>query len=206
MSTDLFNAIEQHDLNRVTELLSHGADPNASQSQWPGYTALQAAIEELEYGGPFEILSLLLRHGADVNGWDADHDATPLLMALFRGQREAAQLFLDAGADPNVRGSEGDSPLRLCVEHQDYKMVTRLLGIGAGKRINEFGEPRGLSALGIAAEHLNIPMIELLLNASADPEALDEDCQTAREHLPPRKKCDPQAWDKLMDLLSRQKP
>ncbi len=205
MSTELFKAIEQHDLNRVVELLSHGADPNATQSQWPGWRPLHAAIEELEYGGPFEVLSLLLKHGAAVDGWDAKRDATPLLMAVFRGQREAVQLLLDAGADPNVLGREGDSPIRWCVEQQDREMVVLLLRFGAGKTINEFGGPRGLTVLGLAADQLNIPMIELLIDGGADPEALDEDYKTASERLPPREECDPHAWDTAMELLSRRR-
>ncbi len=204
MSADLFQAIEQHDLKCVAKLLSQGTNPNANQAQWPRYTALHAAIEELEYGGPIEILSLLLEHGADVNGWDADHDATPLLMAVFRGQQEAIQLLLDAGADPNVRGSEGDSPLRWCVEKQDREMVELLLRFGADKTINEIGAPCGLTALGIAVEHFDIPMIELLLQNGANPKILDEDFGSALEHLPPREECGPQEWDRAMELLSRQ--
>jgi ankyrin repeat protein len=205
MPIELFKAIEDHDFNRVAELLSNGADPNSIQSEWPGWRPLHAAIEELEYGGPIEILTLLLKHGTAIDGWDAQHDSTPLLMAVFRGQGAAVRLLLDSGANPNVRGSEGDSPLRWCVEQQDRDMTALLLRFGAGKTINEFGGPRGLTALGIAADQCNIPMIELLLDGGADPDALDEDYKSARERLPLREECDPQAWDRAMDLLSRKR-
>jgi ankyrin repeat protein len=82
-------------------------------------------------------------------------------------------------------------------------MAALLLHFGAGETINEFGGPRGLTALGIAADQFNIPMIELLLDGGADPDALDEDYKTARERLPPRQQCDPQEWDRAMDWLSR---
>ena len=98
MSTELFEAIEQHHLNRLASLLSLGADPNAQQTQGPGWCALHAAIEELEHGGSIEAVVLLLRHGAAVDRWDAAHDATPLLMALFRRQIETVRILLAAGA------------------------------------------------------------------------------------------------------------
>lgn len=185
MSIGLFEAIEQHDANRVAELLSQGADPNAAREQWPGWIPLHAAIEELDYGGSVEVVTLLLNHGADVNGWDAQHEATPLLMAIFRSNREAVRILLEAGANPNVRSGEGDSPLRWCVENGDRETAALLLQYGASKTIDEFGGACGYTALGMAARKLNLGMIDLLLDAGANPEALDEDYQTAREHVPP---------------------
>lgn len=205
MSSELFEAIEKHDLNRIAELLTQGADPNASRTEWPQFTALQAAINELEDGGSIEALAHLLRHGAAVDRWDSEHDATPLLMAVFRGQREAARMLLDAGADPNVRGGEGDSALRWCAEHNDLEMTELLLRHGAAATINDCGEPRGLTALGVAAEKLNIPMMKLLLDAGASPDARDLDYLTARERIPPRETSDPGTRVAALELLARPK-
>jgi ankyrin repeat protein len=203
MSTELFEAIEQHDLNRLAALLAGGANPNATQAQGYGWRPLHAAIEELEQGGSIETLVLLLRHDAAGDGWDAAHDATSLLMALFRGQHEAVRMLLAAGADPNVVGGEGDSPLRWSVELGDRETVAMLLRCGADKTIDGAGGASGMTALGRAVSQLNIPMIVLLLDAGADPEALDADRRTARERLPPRETVDPQAWDAAVGLLGR---
>ncbi len=79
MLTPLFQAIENQDLNLIAELLSNGTNPNIISPEFPGWTPLYHPIEQLEDGGSIEPLVLLLRHGASVNIWDADCDATPLL-------------------------------------------------------------------------------------------------------------------------------
>lgn len=204
MSIELFEATEQHDLSRLVSLLSRGADPNATRAEGPGWRPLHTAIEELEHGGSIEALVLLLRHGAAVDGWDAKRDTTPLLMALFRHQLEAVRMLLAAGADPNVVGGEGDSPLRWSVEHDDFETAAMLLRCGATKTIDSAGGASGMSALGRAASQLNVPMIDLLLRAGADPDALDADHQIALERLPPRDTKDPQVWAAAAALLQDQ--
>ncbi|HYO58718.1 ankyrin repeat domain-containing protein [Archangium sp.] len=202
MPTELFEAIEKHDLDRLSTLLKGGADPNAVKNGWPGWLPLHAAVEELEYGGPVEALVLLLRHGARIEGLGADRNATALLMAIFRRQMEAVRMLLAAGADPNFKGSEGDSPLRACAQLGEHAMAAMLLRCGATRTIDEAGGMSGMSALGWATSRLDIPMMELLLRAGADPEALDLDRQTAREHLPPRDAGNQQAWDAAAALLA----
>ncbi|MFE8603931.1 ankyrin repeat domain-containing protein [Archangium violaceum] len=202
MSTELFEAIEKHDVERLATLLSAGADPNAIKHEWPEWLPLHAAVEELEYGGPVEALVLLLRHGARIDGLGADRNATPLLMAIFRRQTEAVRLLLAAGADPNFKGSEGDSPLRACVELGEHAMAALLLLCGAARTIDESGGLSGMSALGRAASRLDVPMIELLLRAGADPEASDLDRKKARERLPPRDAENQETWDTAAALLA----
>jgi uncharacterized protein len=203
MSSTLFQAIENQDLNLIAELLSNGTNPNIISPEFPGWTPLDYAIEELEDGGSIEPLVLLLRHGASVNIWDANHDATPLLMGLFRGQIEAVRLLLAVGADPNVVGSEGDSPLRWCVEQGDYETAAMLLRCGATKTIDSAGGFGGMTALGIAAKRLDLRMIELLLQAGANSQAYDADKWTAYQRLPERSKIEDDAiWLAAAALLS----
>lgn len=179
-----FDAIATHDLDRIASALADGADPNRLSDAEPQWTPLHAAIEELEQGGSTEALILLLRAGASTETWDARSDATPLLMSLFRGQPEAARLLLAGGADPNVTGAEGDTPLRWCVEHSDHAMAATLLRCGATATIDTAGGPSGMTALGRAVSRLDLRMVALLLGAGADPAALDVDRRTARERLP----------------------
>ncbi len=66
------------------------------------------------------MLVLLLRAGADIDGWyvnpwDDSPGATPLLVACFREQRDAVRILLSAGADPSFRDAEGDTPLTAVV-------------------------------------------------------------------------------------------
>lgn len=182
-SSALFAAIEGHDLDRLAALLADGSDPNAAKQTPPHWSPLHQAINELEDGGSIEALVLLLRHGADVEGtWDD----TPLLVALYRAQLQAVWLLLASGAQTNIRGPEGDSPLRWAVEQGDLSTAATLLRCGAQATIDDYGAPTGASALGIAAKRLDIPMIKLLLQAGANPSALDADHLTAHGRLPER--------------------
>ncbi|WP_437547348.1 ankyrin repeat domain-containing protein [Sorangium sp. So ce367] len=184
MSSELFAAIEAHDVDRLARLLREQHDFSSLRPEWPHWTPLHAAIEELEHGGSIQALVLLLRHGAQVDTLDREQDSTPLLMAVFRGQREAMHVLLAAGADPNVVGAEGDSPLRWCVQHRDLAGAALLLRCGAHQTIDGAGGPTGRTALGWAAHLLDLEMIRLLLAFGADPEAQDIDRRTARERLP----------------------
>ena len=194
----LFAAIEAHDLDRLAVLLAEGSDPNVAKPTSPHWSPLHEAINELEDGGSIEALVLLLRYGAHVEGGGED---TPLLVALYRAQPHAVSLLLAAGAQTNVRGPEGDTPLRVAVERGDHVTAATLLRCGAQATINDVGAPTGTSALGIAAMRLDVPMIELLLQAGADPDALDADHLTARGRLPSRTPENTQARDAAERLL-----
>ncbi len=201
MSKELFAAIEQHDTARVKALLAGGADPNEPQQEWPGLLPLQVAIHALADGGELDVLLALLEHGADVNAWDAERDRTPLLEAVCENQLAAVDVLVKAGAEPNVRSSEGDTPLRACAELGNVEMASLLLGAGATQTINDWGGLTGCTALGIAISRLDIPMMRLLLDAGADPEAPDDNRQPTRDRLPPRDDSDPQKWDAAFELL-----
>jgi ankyrin repeat protein len=123
-------------------------------------------------------------------------------MALFRGQREAALMLLAAGGEPNVRGSEGDIPISMCVEQGDLKMAAALLRAGAAKSMGESTSPTGMNALGHAADRLDIEMIRLLLAWGASLTARDVDRHTARERLPDRTEENAEKWDLAFKLLS----
>jgi len=146
---------------------------------------------------------LLLRYGANANAIDPSRTAIPLLVAVRCRLVEAARLLLACGANPNVRDDEGDSPLRMSVERGDHEMAKMLLICGAEKTIHEWGGMSGMNALGRAAWRLDIPMIELLLRAGADPEVLDLDRCKAFERLPQREESDPQKWEAAAALLKR---
>jgi hypothetical protein len=209
LSTELFEAIKRHDLNDLARLLKNGAGPDAAQPRhfrWSplqeGWHTLYAAIEELEEGGSIEALVLLLRYGASVEGWrHPEHNDSPLLMALFRDQVEAVRVLLAAGADPNVEGCEGDTPLRWSAEHGDISMAAILLRCGATNTIDNAGGPTGRTALGWAAHSLNIPMVELLLDFGASVYAFDADHRTARMRMSTRDASNGQTWDIIAQKL-----
>jgi len=206
MSIELFAAIEKHDLDQVTLLLSRGADPNYLHKELK-YYPLHAAIFELDFGGMPEILDRLIRSGADVNRVDErSNGAPPLVAALLDGQKDAARRLLISGADPNLKSRLGDSPLRLCVEHDDLETADMLLKYGANNTINEAGGVLGKNALGHAVSNLNTAMVELLLNAGADPNFVDIDGMSAPQYMPLRTEENASTFDKISTLLERRRP
>jgi ankyrin repeat protein len=201
-NAELFAAIDRGDVDQVRALLAAGADPDAVLAEWPGWRPLHAAIDVLEEGRPLETVVALLSHGATVDGWDPQHDATPLLMAVFRGQPEAIRLLLDAGADVNVRGSEGDSPLRWAVQAGDLVLARLLLEHGAARDIDASGGPTGMNALGRAARNLDVPMVQLLLEAGARPDAPDADSWIASRRVQRPDNAEAlERWRQVMALL-----
>lgn len=201
---ELFEVIERGEVERVRALLAAGASPDATQdATWPGWRPLHAAIEAMEEGGPLETLVVLLGHGATADGWDARHDATPLLMAVFRGQREAVKLLLDAGADVNVVGGEGDTPLRWAAQVGDIELARVLLDRGAARDIDVGGGVSGMNALGTAARRLDPDMVRLLLEAGARPDAPDADGWVASARVDkPGDDDGLERWQQVMALLA----
>lgn len=196
----LFEAIEAHDRRRVAQALGDGADPNAVRDTPPRWRPLHAAVEELEFGGPVDTLVVLIRRGAEVNARD-EGDSTPLLMACFRRRLDGVQILLAAGADPDVVGGEGDTPLGWAVEQGDGELASLLLDCGAGKSIDASSGIGGTTPLGHAARRLDLAMVELLLERGADPEAADRDGRRAGELMPAREDGTSDAWDAVARRL-----
>lgn len=201
MNNPIFDAIAKHDPNAIERLLQAGEDPNAEQSAWPQFNALQAAIDELDEGGPIETIERLIAHGADVNRRGAERDSTPVLMAILRNQHATAELLLQAGGDPNVRGSEGDTALGWSAHQNDLRMLQLLLSHGAAKHIDEISGERGRTPLGYAVEHLNVEMVKALLEAGASPDATDDGMMTAFERMPARTRGNFAEWKEIAELL-----
>lgn len=113
-------------------LVDAGASARHELSQRMDFFSLQRAAED----GDLERLRLLLDRGdaeCQLNRWTADLGWTPLHHAAGEGHREAAQLLIDAGADPNLcdDGSGLDTAISLAVDRGDVEMVKLLLANGA---------------------------------------------------------------------------
>ena len=197
--TDIFKAIEEHDLNRVMEIISQGFNVNIHTEGGAFLTPLLDAIDEIDYGGSIEMVRLLIQAGADVNAWDLYQASNPLIKAMWGEHDDVVRLLLEVGADPNVKDKEGDSLLRCYVERENVDMVKLLLNCGAKKTINEAGGLGGMNALGIAVSKLNIPIIKILLDAGANPELADNDYRKPIDRLP--RDIDTDIREKIQALL-----
>ena len=79
-------------------------------------------------------VTLLLRHGADVNQTTGVGGMTPLHMAARRGTTKVAGALLDAGANLEAKDKSGETPLRRAVNCGREGMVAFLLERGASPR------------------------------------------------------------------------
>jgi ankyrin repeat protein len=102
-----------------------------------------------------------LRDGADVNKRYFESQDTPLLMATGWGyDPDMIALLLQHHADPNLRDRYGESPLHFAVKGAGYNLdEQRKLGFKAAEQLGEAHRYR---------------MMQLLLEAGADPNARDQ--------------------------------
>ena len=93
------------DAAAIKQALADGADPNTKDPQ-SGNTLLATAA----LMGHTEIVTLLLKHGADVNARSRD-DGTALHAAAFLGRAETVKLLLQKGADTTLRNNMGGTAI-----------------------------------------------------------------------------------------------
>ena len=121
------------------------------------------------FAGHADILSLLLEHGAPVDG-QGRFGSTPLHRAS-NGNVEAGQHLLDRGANINARERNGTTPLNWAITLGHVEFARMLLKRGA-----RIGDPDndGRTALHWAVIRDNIQAARLLLEHSASINVLDE--------------------------------
>ncbi len=128
-------------------LLEQGADANYTDPD-NGETPLHAALCTTERITHNRVMRVLLAHGADPNrttkpgmetgGFMRDvrtRGETPLHRAAAFGDDEAIKMLLEAGAKPDAKDANGDSPLSWASWHLRPDAILRLLLYG-GFRIH----------------------------------------------------------------------
>jgi ankyrin repeat protein len=116
---------------------------------WGGLAPLHHAVRQ----GHVEAALALLQGGADIDRSTGDH-TTPLLMAAINGQWDLTSILLEHGADPTIASVAGATPLYAVLERQ--------------------WQPRASYAHPTAHQQQktsHLEMMELLLEAGADPDA-----------------------------------
>jgi uncharacterized protein len=117
---ELYDALDQRDLNRVKLLLGQGADPNSTSRGLQFFNPRDPSrrrrfdvpplIRAIQLDSP-EIVVALLDQGADVNARDSA--GTPALMlAAQKGQTALVKLILGRGADVHATDRDGNTVLR----------------------------------------------------------------------------------------------
>lgn len=133
-----------------------------------GETALiLAALRSTEDAG--EALQACLQNGAQPGDVLRGNHSALVQAAGLKGSREAVQVLLEAGADPNQSNAQGITALMAAVRAKNVEAARLLLAGGADARaVDEYGT----SALHRSAQHCPA-LVGELLDAGADPNALN---------------------------------
>ncbi len=197
MAQDIFAAITANDQERVTQLIA--AEPAVAHARNAGGIS---ALMQARYENRLEIVELLRKAAGDLDIFEAaalgdvarlkgllasegglvkarsTDGFTPLHLACFFGQLDAAEGLLQHGADPNAV-----SPNRIAVIHsaaasRNAALLKLVLRGGANPNLQQ---QRGYTALHEAAMHNSVDRAQALLDAGADLGVKTDDGQTAAE-------------------------
>ena len=128
---------------------------NASQRDTRGTPVLSLAIRNSHY----EIASLLLDYGAEINLCAEDRSYSALMEAAQIGDLKTAELLLSKNADTNIQSKDGQTALILAVGRKDAQMVKLLIKHHADWDITD---RLGMSALGYAKLFNNKEVLEAM--------------------------------------------
>lgn len=193
-------------LAMIELLLEYGADPSIHSQHGQTPTVLHHLFEygsSLWGGNMLTVLNLLLDHGADVtvNAPDPDGE-TPFHFAVRWGE-QVLQVLLDAGADINAQSRYGETALHYAVNtDRVYEIKTRpghqvrlevvafLLDNGADPNLRNYSPLdrslphatpflQAMASRSDATYAIPLALVQLFLNADADPNIPNADGRTA---------------------------
>ncbi|XP_014663506.1 PREDICTED: ankyrin repeat domain-containing protein 50-like, partial [Priapulus caudatus] len=156
----MMNAVREGKKAAVRILLSHGANPNATDSH--GQTSLYDAARS----GRLDIMRLLLEAGADPNVAQKMSGETPLVRAAWVGKKAMVRMLLSHGANPNAADSYGDTSLNYAACFGLLDIMRLLLEAGA---VPNAADSYGRTSLLIAVRFGELDIMRMLLEAGADP-------------------------------------
>lgn len=126
-----------------------------------------------------ELVKAILAAGANPN--EVHETATPLLIAVGKGDKQIIKILLDAGADPNGKGDQlmGVTPLGRLAHFGNNTEIAQML-LDAGADINAT-QGYGWTALMDAAKGLGNkkPIVQWLLENGINTNAINNRGQTA---------------------------
>lgn len=163
--TPLLIAIRENQLETVKYLIQKGANVNKSDSGAVGAVshiaplslAIQLENEEI-------VKTLLAVKDIDVNCIDRWNQ--PLLVSCVRLHPEYVEMLLEAGADPNIPGTRGNSVLLYSAHIGDTELVKLLIKHGAD--VNKINDRKECAILPSIYRD-DVTLARVLLDAGADP-------------------------------------
>ena len=175
--TPLMLAVIDNQIAMVSALLAFGADVNASA--WDGYTALHLSL----YKDNLDLARMLLEANAQVNVKNVSGNF-PLHNAIEHTPVERVDLIallLQAGADQRLIGMFGENALHIAIRRGHYETVKLLLKYYP--EVNRATSDQfGYTPLILAVMNNQKEILQLLIQAGADPDKKDTEGKTALDY------------------------
>jgi len=160
LASPLLDSLNEGDLHQAMALVKDGADVKAAQSN--GTTALHLAV----YNNDLDLVKALIKNGADVNTVNK-YGSSPMSEAATLGDYDIMKALLDAGADVNSANEYNQTALMIVVRSNNVDTAKLLIDRGAD--VNAVETWQGQNAVIFAAAQSQPEMLNLLLDAGADP-------------------------------------
>lgn len=176
--TPLMLAARENNLNKVRDLLAHGAHVNERTTT--GETALYEAIEWLNTKHDnLPTVDLLLRSGADPNQRSI-YNATPLELSLTRDHINPAVTLrlLRAGSTVPQECDGQDGVVSLATQDSSTEVISALIAAGASPNCQN---PYGMTPLHWAAINGQFDRAQALLEGGANPNLRNREGKTPLE-------------------------
>lgn len=152
-----------------------GCEKPAEPLPPPTAEQIQASVDAA-FNGDAAGVQAALAAGIPVDQTD-EIGNTLLMLAAFNGHTEAAQALLDAGADLTLRDNNGRTAL-MFASTGPFPATVRLL-LENGSEINAVDNDEHFTPLMFAAGEGLSPIVDILLEAGADPTMVDIDNDSA---------------------------
>lgn len=152
----------------VSSLIAAGANPNLIQLK-SGQSSLHYALIK----GHANIVEQLVEAGADVNFISKKSGGSPLHLAAEKNEVKSIRTLMDAGADIYKSSDKHLSPFLHAINQSKRDAVAEFLKMGADP--NRPREEDGFFPIYYACGRDCPEIVELLLNAGADPEQTNLD-------------------------------
>ena len=135
--TDLYDAAEDGDLERVTLLVEQGVDKNQVGGEY-GTTALSAAAGN----NHLAVVQFLVEQGADIDKGNTDGAGfNPLHYASSSGHLEVVHYLLEQGADREMTSDFDETPLHWAADEGHLEVTKLLMAYGADLNArNNYGQ------------------------------------------------------------------
>ena len=139
----------------------------------------------------------IINHGADVNAANKNN-VTALVRACYKGNTDAINELLNAGADPNTSLTSGETWVHAAIEG-DCSRETLQVIINHGADVNATNK-NNVTSLMRACYKGNMDVINELLNAGADPNIADSLCGKTWIHWAVKGGCSKETLQAIINL------